>query len=121
MTENIAMCGLNCDECRAYIATKTKDRRLAGEIAKLWSNTIEGTYTADDIWCDGCHSNKLHGWCLRCPVRLCAKEKEFAHCGTCDEYPCKKLKDLYSMWVESDPAKARANLDRLRERFASAY
>ncbi len=114
MTENIAKCGLDCAKCRAYIATKTNDRKLAGEIAKLWSNTIEGTYTADDIWCDGCHGDRLHGWCLRCPVRLCARDKELVNCSACGDYPCEKLDKLYSMWVESNPKQARANLERVR-------
>ncbi len=114
MTENIARCGLDCAKCRAYIATRTNDRKLAGEIAKLWSNAVEGTYTADDIWCDGCHSDRLHGFCVRCPPRLCAKERGLANCGVCRDYPCRKLNELYDSWVESSPAEARANLGRIR-------
>jgi hypothetical protein len=116
MTENIAKCGLDCARCRAYIATRTNDRELAGEIAKLWSNAVEGTYTADDIWCDGCHGDRLHGWCLRCSVRLCARGKGLANCGACGDYPCVKLGRLWDSWVEASPPEAKANLERGRAR-----
>jgi hypothetical protein len=116
MTENIACCGLDCGKCRAYTATRRNDREMAGEIAKLWSSAIEGTYTADDIWCDGCHSDRLHGFCVRCPPRLCAKDKGLANCGVCGDYPCGKLEALYDFWIESSPAEARANLERVRAR-----
>ena len=111
---NIAKCGLDCGKCRAYIATRTHDVALAAEVAEAWSNPVEGTYTADDIWCDGCHGERLHGFCLKCPVRLCAREKSLPNCGACGEYPCGKLEGLYRMWVESSPAEARANLRRIR-------
>jgi hypothetical protein len=116
MTENVAKCGLDCDKCRAYIATRTNDWTLADEIAVAWSNPEEGTYAANDIWCDGCHSDRLHGFCLRCPVRLCARERKLTNCGVCDEYPCGKLKVLWGSWVEASPAEASANLERGRVR-----
>jgi len=115
MTEMIACCGLDCAECRAYIATRTGDRELAGEIAKRWSSAAEGTYTADDIWCDGCHSERLHGFCVKCPPRLCARGKRLANCGVCGDFPCGKLEELYGMWVDSDPVRARENLERIRD------
>ena len=114
MTERIACCGLDCGACRAYIATKRNDRRLAAEIAKLWSNAIEGNYTVDDIWCDGCHSDRLHGFCAKCPVRICANNKGLMNCGECADYFCEKLGALYGSWVESSGVEAKANLDRLQ-------
>jgi hypothetical protein len=114
MAERIACCGLDCWVCRAYIATKSNDRKLATEIAKLWSNAIEGTYTVDDIWCDGCHSNRLHGFCAKCPVRICANGRRLRNCGECTDYSCDKLDALYDLWVESSPVNAKENLERLR-------
>ena len=111
-TENIGKCGLDCNRCRAYLATRIEDRALAAEIAAVWSNPEEGSYAADDIWCDGCHGDRLHSFCLSCPVRLCAYEKKLADCGVCDEYPCGKLRALWGSWVEASPAEAKANLER---------
>jgi hypothetical protein len=116
MTEALACCGLSCSDCRAYIATKNKDGRLAAEVAKAWSNPEEGNYKAEDIWCEGCSSGRLHGFCVKCPPRLCAKEKRLANCGLCKEYPCGKLEKLWGSWVEANPRLARANLDRVHAR-----
>jgi hypothetical protein len=116
MTEKLACCGLSCSDCRAYIATRSHDRKLAAEVAKAWSNPEEGNYTAEEIWCDGCDSDRLHGFCVRCPPRLCAKERKLSNCGLCKEYPCTKLKGLWASWVEANPKEAKANLDRVRAR-----
>jgi hypothetical protein len=114
MTDYVACCGLDCGSCRAYVATRSGDRALASEVAKAWSNPVEGNYTANDIWCDGCHSGRLHGFCLKCPVRLCAKGKRLANCGECRSYPCGPLEALWGSWVEASPLEAKRNLDRLR-------
>jgi hypothetical protein len=89
---------------------------MAGEIAKLWSNPFEGTYTVDDIWCNGCHSNRLHGFCAKCPVRICAKDRRHINCSECPDYLCDKLRALYDMWIESSPLEAKANLEKLRSK-----
>jgi len=112
----IACCGLDCGKCRAYQATRRMDRGAAAEIAKFWSNPRVGNYVPEDIWCDGCHSNRLHAFCTSCPVRICAKDKRLDNCGTCGEYPCDKLKSLYESWVESSPSEAKANLERVHNR-----
>ncbi len=116
MTEVLGCCGLDCEKCRAYIATRNKDVKLAAELAKLWSISDDRNYKVEDIWCDGCHSGRLHGFCIRCPPRLCAKERKLANCGICKEYPCEKLEGVWKSWVESNPKAAKANLDRVRAR-----
>jgi hypothetical protein len=114
VAEIIAYCGLDCGKCRAYIATKTNDEKVAGEIAGLWSNGIEGIYSVDDIWCDGCHSNRLHSFCANCPVRVCANDKGLANCGECVDFLCDKLQALYDSWIESSPLEAKMNLEKLQ-------
>lgn len=114
MTEIIAYCGLDCGKCRAYIVTRKKNYTSAAEIARLWSNPEEGDYKPEDIWCDGCHSNRLHAFCVKCPVRICAKEREIENCSRCVDYPCVKLKSLWRSWIEASPSDARVNLDRIR-------
>jgi hypothetical protein len=114
MTETVACCGLDCGKCRAYVATRRRDYASAAEIARLWSNPEEGDYKPEDIWCDGCHSDRLHAFCAKCPVRICAKEKGIENCGRCVDYPCGKLGSLWGSWIEASPAEARTNLDRVR-------
>jgi len=116
MTEGImSCCGLDCSKCRAYVATRKKDRTSAAEIARLWSSPEEGDYKPEDIWCDGCHSNhRLHAFCVKCPVRACAKGKGLGNCGECGDYLCGKLKMLWGSWTEASPVEARTNLDRIK-------
>lgn len=114
MTGMMAYCGLECSKCRAYAATRRNDREQADEIARLWSKGIEGTYSVEDIWCDGCHSDRLHRFCSRCQPRLCARDRGLVGCGFCVDYPCGKLMTLYDSWIESSPAEAKANLERVK-------
>jgi hypothetical protein len=112
----IACCGLDCAGCRAYVATKAGDAAALSETARLWSNEEEGAYTAEDIPCEGCHSERLHAFCARCPVRACARGRGFDNCATCSEYPCGKLEKVWSSWTDASPAAARANLELHRDR-----
>ncbi|MCX6648322.1 MAG: DUF3795 domain-containing protein [Candidatus Bathyarchaeota archaeon] len=114
MTEVVACCGLDCGKCRAYVATRKRDCASAAEIARVWSNPEEGDYKPEDIWCDGCHSGRLHAFCARCPVRACAKGKGLANCGKCSGYPCGKLESLWGSWIEASPVEARVNLDAVK-------
>lgn len=73
MNQNlIAPCGMNCALCLAYQRTKNK--------------------------CPGCRvetENKRKS-CLHCTIINCDKRvgKESDFCYSCDEYPCKRLKNL---------------------------
>lgn len=113
---DIGCCGLDCTKCRAYVATKKGDAAALAATAKLWSSEWEGTYRPEDIPCEGCHSERLHAFCARCPVRACAGGHGFGNCAACGEYPCGKLEKVWSGWVDSSPVKAKANLDGIRAR-----
>lgn len=93
----IAYCGLNCFECKAYIATKNKDDLLRAEVAQEWSEIYKIEIKACNIECDGCKSNSssLFFHCSNCEIRKCAINFKFEHCGKCKNYPCKKLKLIH--------------------------
>ena len=61
--------------------------------------------------CDGCRTegDRLFAGCKLCPIRKCAREKEFDSCADCGEYACEQLKAL----LAREPT-ARAQLDELR-------
>lgn len=91
----IAYCGLNCEECEAYIATINKDDELREKVAKEWSILNEVTITKEMINCDGCRANgKKFPFCdTMCPIRICGKEKAVETCGDCERLKtCEKLK-----------------------------
>lgn len=110
-TRLLAYCGLDCDQCPAYIATQ------ANNIAKLTSLAAEWFDGATDhtiILCDGCKSNsqdsRIMKWCAECPTRACAVERQLDNCAHCQDYGCQKL-----LMVFEQSQQAKENLDRIRE------
>ena len=91
----IAYCGLNCEECEAYIATINNDDKLREKVAKEWSIANEVVITKEMINCEGCRTDgKKFPFCdTMCPIRICGKEKQMETCGDCKNLKtCEKLK-----------------------------
>lgn len=94
MKNMIAYCGLDCEKCDAYIATKNNDQALREKTAKLWAEYNHAPILPEHINCDGCRVNgKKTVYCESlCEIRKCAKEKGFSTCGDCQETEkCKHL------------------------------
>jgi hypothetical protein len=113
MTELLAYCGLLCNGCPIFLATKEEDTalkaRMKSEIAKMSKELYGLDQKPEDITdCDGCRSaeSKLYPGCLKCQIRICAREKDLENCGNCQEYPCNKLDEVFKY----DPA-AKMRLD----------
>ena len=87
LRRTIAFCGLDCEKCDAYIATKNDDQALREKTAKLWSELNNTPILPEHINCDGCRINgRKTVFCDRlCPVRQCALSKCFETCGACPE------------------------------------
>jgi hypothetical protein len=110
----IAYCGLDCLSCRAYKATKENNLEKLKETAELWSVGESEKFRPEDICCDGCFSDRLHKFCLECPVRLCGREHDVKNCSGCGSYPCGKLEKLWNSFATVSGSAAKANLDKLR-------
>jgi len=96
--KKIAVCGLDCASCEAYIATKRNDNKLKAKVAKKWSKEFGyPNLKLEDINCLGCLSltGPVFQNCQKCMVRKCALEKGLKNCGQCSDYPCKKIKSLH--------------------------
>ena len=87
MNRMIAFCGLNCEKCDAYIATKNDDQSLREKTAKLWSKLNNAPILPEHINCDGCRVNgRKTVFCESlCGIRQCALEKGVTTCGDCSE------------------------------------
>ncbi|MHB0878995.1 MAG: DUF3795 domain-containing protein [Anaerolineae bacterium] len=101
----LAYCGLDCNHCDEYRATRSGDL-AALEAARLrW-----GHLSLQDTLCDGCRGGgRITGSCGRCPVRACAGERGLATCADCPDYACPKLQP-----VLAHTPLARQTLERLR-------
>ena len=115
MNKGVAVCGLLCDDCIAFIATQRNDDQLRAKVVEAWS-TEQERLELKDINCDGCLAQgRLYPFCSACEVRKCALENGVANCADCDLYPCAKLEELWESFRTVSGAEARANLDRMRK------
>ncbi|MHA1909660.1 MAG: DUF3795 domain-containing protein [Candidatus Thorarchaeota archaeon] len=117
MKSLIAPCGIDCAECKAYIATQNEDWESLQSLAEEWTSDEDGlTYTRDEMLCDGCLSQRVNKFCRDCAARLCAQKKGHSVCSQCDDYLCTTLQELWTSFSSYSPDQLRATLDSLRDK-----
>jgi hypothetical protein len=111
MNEIVSVCGLLCNECGAFLATRNDDDEKRAEVARLWSKQYNADLKPEDINCSGCISDSepIFGHCRVCEIRKCGKEKDVVNCAYCDQYPCEKLDKFFQMVPD-----AKQRLDKIR-------
>lgn len=94
----IGYCGLDCNKCRAFIATINNDNKLRVKTARQWTQRYKLTHPerpplkASDINCFGCLSNgPFYIYCEDCQIRQCAIAKKLNNCNECKDYKCDNL------------------------------
>ncbi|MFB0501245.1 MAG: DUF3795 domain-containing protein [Candidatus Bathyarchaeia archaeon] len=111
----IAMCGLVCSDCIAFIATQKDDDKLREKVVEAWS-TEEERLKLEDVDCDGCTTGKrLHSFCQVCDVRKCGFQRNIENCAYCNEFPCEKLEKLWESFKTVSGEEAKANLAEIRK------
>ena len=108
MKKMIAYCGLDCEQCDAYLATIHDDQALREKTAKLWSALNNAPILPEHINCLGCRADGAKTlFCESlCGIRRCALKKGVATCGGCpDMEACETL----GMILANNP-EARKNL-----------
>ena len=94
MNPLIAYCGLDCEKCDAFIATKNNDQALRERTAKLWSELNNAPILPEHINCEGCRVDGVKTFFCQtlCAVRKCAVGKGVGTCGDCAEMEsCQKI------------------------------
>ena len=111
MEKMIAVCGIKCNECPAFLATQENDDLKRKEVAEQWSKEFQVAFKPRDINCDGCTSGKerLFSHCLVCEIRKCGRKNQLKNCAYCTEYPCPKLNE----WFRTVP-QGKAALDEIK-------
>jgi hypothetical protein len=97
MSLMIAICGLDCSACEAFLATQAGDQAAKEKVAAKWRVEYHSPdITAENITCDGCLATigRFCSHCLECGPRLCAVERGLANCGLCPDYGCEKISGL---------------------------
>ncbi len=107
----LAMCGLDCAACPAFIAHQTDDQALRTKTAAEWSKQFNVAFKPEDIDCVGClkTAGPHIGHCADCEIRKCGLAKNVDNCALCAGYPCEKLANF----LAHVPA-AKANLEEVR-------
>ena len=87
MKKRIAYCGLDCENCDAYLATVRDDQALREKTAKAWSELNQVTILPEQINCRGCRGEGIKTvFCEHiCGIRQCALKKGIETCGDCGE------------------------------------
>jgi len=114
MYEMIAYCGLICQGCPIYLATREKNKekrqKMRVEIARICREQYGLEFKPEDITdCDGCRieSGRLFSGCEKCKIRKCARQKGLENCAHCSEYACEKLREFF---VTDQGAKTRLDM-----------
>jgi hypothetical protein len=110
-TRILAMCGLDCAACPAFIAHSTGDQALRVKTAAEWSKQFGVALEPEDINCVGClNVEGVHiGHCSDCEIRKCGLSHKVKNCALCDDYPC----DRIASFIANVPP-AKANLEEIR-------
>lgn len=116
VAEMVAYCGLTCQTCPIYLATRQKNKKeqakMRAEIVKQCQEHYGITYKLEDITdCDGCKTEgeRLFSASRNCLIRKCTRGKRLENCASCAEYACEKL----TAFFKTDPI-ARKRLDAIR-------
>ncbi|MBN1141696.1 MAG: DUF3795 domain-containing protein [Deltaproteobacteria bacterium] len=107
----IGYCGLDCEGCGAFIATRNNDDALRVKVAEEWARLYNAPIKPEHINCTGCKSAGVKTfYCEQlCEIRKCAVKKSVDTCAACSDYPCPKLDEVLRMAPQ-----AKATLDGLR-------
>jgi hypothetical protein len=92
----LSPCGLYCGVCGVYYATRDNNEKLMKRLLAVYQGKIPGLddLTQEDIRCEGCMSDNPSIFCSSCGIRECNKEKGYAGCHQCDEFPCEQIKSF---------------------------
>lgn len=113
MKKTTAFCGLRCDKCPTFIATRDNDDQARAKTAAMYEKAFGWKLKPSDINCDGCHaeSGRIIAYCRECDIRKCGREKGYENCGQCPESPCEKIERFHAFAPAS-----KAAFDKMMDR-----
>ena len=118
MNEMVAYCGLICQGCPIYWATRETDEvkkeKMKTEIVRIckeqygYGQDFVPEYVTD---CDGCRTDRgrLFSGCEKCEIRNCARQRALENCAICADDACEKLQRFF---VNDLNAKSRLDVIR---------
>ncbi len=107
----IGYCGLDREQCEAFIATRKNDDALRVKVAGEWARQYNAPIKPEHINCTGCKSAgvKTYYCDQLCEIRKCAMRKSVSTCAECPDYACAVLERMLAVAPQ-----ARRTLEGLR-------
>ena len=107
----LGYCGLDCEQCPAFIATRDNDDALRVKTAEEWARSYGAPVKPEHINCTGCQSAgiKTYYCDALCEIRKCAIGRSFSTCAECADFSCSLLEQV----LQAAPT-ARTALEALR-------
>jgi hypothetical protein len=108
----IGYCGLDCEQCEAFIATRNSDDALRIRVAEEWARLYHAPIKPEHINCTGCQSTGVKTYYCEqlCEIRKCARQRAVSTCADCSDYACAVL----NAFLQAAP-QARTRLEALRK------
>jgi len=101
MERIVAMCGIVCSECGAYLATQADDLEAKLKVLEQWKVEYNApSLDLSAVTCDGCSAvggRQSSAHLPVCDTRKCVIEHAVPNCGHCPEYICAKLEPWYQV------------------------
>ena len=113
MEKMIAVCGITCSDCGAFIATQENNDAKRKEVAEAWAKAYGHEFKPEDINCDGCltvDGRHINHWNV-CEIRKCGTEKNVKNCAYCADYKCERI----TGFLEQVPG-AKKTLEEIRQK-----
>lgn len=110
---NTGCCGMDCERCEAYRATREQDNAALAKIAAREEGQGFGSFILPSrMRCTGCVApGEKSLTCASCPIRECAMLNHIPHCGFCPDFPCELGSEVWEAVPEY-----KHNLDCLKSR-----
>ena len=101
--EDLSYCGVDCKACDVFKATVYKDNEARLRAAQRWEKTAQKHWGMQELDpaildCAGCRTTDVaHNGYGRCPIRLCAKDRNLLSCGLCPQWrECEHLEEVFA-------------------------
>jgi hypothetical protein len=107
--ELVAYCGLTCQGCPIYWATREEvpetKQKMRVAIARLGKEHYGIDMRPEEITdCDGCANGngRIYSGCKQCEIRNCAIERNVETCANCPDYACNNLLKAFAAEPSSE-------------------
>jgi hypothetical protein len=107
----LGFCGLDCGECKVYLATQQNNLEMRTAVAEEWSRLSSRHLKVEDINCVGCmvSDGPHYGACALCEIRAYGLQNKVENCACCSDYACWKLAHIHAYSLK---AKERLELQK---------